>query len=578
MIVLANKLRAADFYCGGGGFTTGAEQSDNVDVVYVLNHWDTAIETHKGNYPDKKHRCADLNRVARKDDIRNYRLRGIDMFLASPECTFHSVARGGAPINDQRRVGPWELYDWIRACKPEWLAIENVCEFRNWCRLRVKRHKNGKPVLVKKGKDKGLPHMEPDPKFKGEYFWEWWAHLELLGYELEIHILNSADFEDCWTKRKRLFVIGRLGKKPNLSIVPTHAKNPKPGSGLKPWRPAHEIIDWQRPAASIFPHGRPKPLADNSLRRIEVGLRKFVQPAIPYLLKYQGTATVSDVREPLDTITGGGKHFALVIPYGVTYHNGKDGHNRQFSLLDPLPVQDTSNRNYFTFPFIFPHFNERDGQSPRTHDVNDPLPAVTSRGAGNLAFPFMLDLSHSQDKDRTHSLGAPLPAITSCHSQALAIPFIFDCNHGHDDKSGGRAYSIGEPFNAFTTKRGHSLALPFFTKYYGTGGAVPVDEPLDTITTKERFGIATAYFGYLRASIPKHWMTPAMVSLLSTMEELGVGDIFYRMVDNDELSLATGFPRNYYWHGTKGDITKQIGNAVPPGLAKAICRAIGEVS
>lgn len=44
----------------------------------------------------------------------------------------------------------------------------------------------------------------------------------------------------------------------------------------------------------------------------------------------------------------------------------------------------------------------------------------------------------------------------------------------------------------------------------------------------------------------------------------------FRMLQNHELATAQGFPRDYYFHGTKAEVTKQIGNAVPPGFARAI--------
>jgi DNA (cytosine-5)-methyltransferase 1 len=110
-----------------------------------------------------------------------------------------------------------------------------------------------------------------------------------------------------------------------------------------------------------------------------------------------------------------------------------------------------------------------------------------------------------------------------------------------------------------TTKNAHTLVLPFLTKYYGTGSVQPTDEPLDTITTKDRFGLA-------------------MVSLAETMKELGVVDIGFRMLDVDELARAQGFPEGYYLHGTKAEQVKQVGNAVCPPVAKALCETIAEAA
>ena len=38
----------------------------------------------------------------------------------------------------------------------------------------------------------------------------------------------------------------------------------------------------------------------------------------------------------------------------------------------------------------------------------------------------------------------------------------------------------------------------------------------------------------------------------------------------NELAAATGFPKDYKFTGTKVEVVKQIGNAVPPNFAKAM--------
>ena len=118
-----------------------------------------------------------------------------------------------------------------------------------------------------------------------------------------------------------------------------------------------------------------------------------------------------------------------------------------------------------------------------------------------------------------------------------------------------------EPFPTITTAhRGeHAVAIPFLTKYYGTGGATSADEPIDTVTTRDRFGLA-------------------MVSLIETMKELGVVDIGFRMLDVDELARAQGFPEGYYLHGTRAEQVKQVGNAVCPPVARALCETITEAA
>jgi DNA (cytosine-5)-methyltransferase 1 len=47
-----------------------------------------------------------------------------------------------------------------------------------------------------------------------------------------------------------------------------------------------------------------------------------------------------------------------------------------------------------------------------------------------------------------------------------------------------------------------------------------------------------------------------------------------RVITHFEASLIQDFPPGFKWVGTKIQIARQIGNAVPSGLAKAIARRI----
>lgn len=44
---------------------------------------------------------------------------------------------------------------------------------------------------------------------------------------------------------------------------------------------------------------------------------------------------------------------------------------------------------YLVDPFLVPQFGERAGQAPRCHGVDEPLPAVTSHGAGAVVEPSL---------------------------------------------------------------------------------------------------------------------------------------------------------------------------------------------
>lgn len=525
------QLKAVDLFCGAGGTTTGAMKA-GVDVVMAINHWRTAIYSHQQNHPDVRHICARIEHVDVRHDST---LPDFDLLMASPECTYHSIARGGRPIDDQQRQQPWALLDWVDSRRPKWVVIENVREFRDW------------GPLVNAGTE-SKPRWRPDKRRKGEIFRAWVKAIEALGYQVDHQLLNAADFGAA-TSRTRLFITARRGDS-RKDIPWPEATHPK-----DQWRPAYEVIDWSRPCASIF--GRKRPLAEKTLRRIEAGLKKFVGPFVVTLRRNMDGRSTSD---PLATITAGAAHsavavpfqfkaigrnpgatrgpdqpvptivaarenHAVVMPYLVQYHGGtdpsRDGTERTYDPGRPIPTIDTQPRYAAAVPYIVPNFGERPGQDPRTHDVEAPIPAVTSHGAGSVAVPYLLDVNHGGEDNRLHEPGKPLRTVT--------------------------------------TKRGEALCFPFLTKYNSSGGAQPVDQPLDTLTTRDRYGLA-------------------MASLVQTMQELEVVDIGFRMLAVDELSRAQGFPSGYYLHGTKAEQIKQVGNSVSPPVAEAICRTLAEAA
>lgn len=56
----------------------------------------------------------------------------IDLLIASPECTHHSLARGSRPrCEDSRRSG-WFVTRFIEDLEPEFIVLENVAMMRHW--------------------------------------------------------------------------------------------------------------------------------------------------------------------------------------------------------------------------------------------------------------------------------------------------------------------------------------------------------------------------------------------------------------------------------------------------------------
>lgn len=604
------EFAAADLFCGGGGTSLGLGHAcEELGIrrirLVAVNHWVLAIEAHKKNFPWAEHYQESIEKLDPRKVVPGGRL---NILVASPECTNHSIARGGRPINDQSRATAWHVLKWAQELYIDNLLIENVREFRDWGPIGA----NGRPLKSKKGKTY-LAFIEA---------------LRSLGYKVEDRVLNAADFGDA-TTRQRLFIMAKRGNKRIVWPTPTHAKDVSNGDlylkNLKPWRPAKEIIDWSIPGESIF--NRKRPLSGSTIDRIVAGLKKFGGKAVePFLVMLYGTGKSNDINKPLPTVTALGNHIALCEPCIITpggtdlgvgrpvtqplptvmtkdrfavmqpmiqpfimglEHTGSNSkqvrsteqpiptvsahprialcqpyilahrvHQQENvdSIEKPLRTITTTARDIKLIqPCIIPFFGERKGQEPRTHDINEPLPVVTSHGAGGLAVPFIISAGGPEGQGRNPKhIDEPLGTVMAQDHKALVQPYIIPLNHGPSDM---RSHSIDSPMPAVTTFDAWALIKPFLVKYYGTKQRPKtVDEPVETITAKDRFALAQ--------------------TKVSQVPEGYILDILFRMLQPHELAAAMSFPKSYVLVGNRENRVKLIGNAVPARLAKALCKAL----
>lgn len=420
-----------DNFAGGGGASRGIEWALGRSPDIAVNHDPEALAMHAANHPHTRHLCENVWDV---DPVAVCAGRPVGLAWFSPDCTFHSKARGGKPFRDRnkarrRRGLAWVVIRWAAAVRPRVIGLENVEEFAQWGPL--------------------LDDGKPCPERRGFTFRRWKARLENLGYRVETRELRACDY-GAPTIRKRLFLIARCDGQPIVWPQPTH------GAGLMPYRTAADCIDWSIPCPSIFE--RKRPLAEATLKRIARGVRKYVIEAQePFIvpLTHQGDSRVHGIREPMPTVTG--------------------AHRGEHALVVPTLIQTG--------------YGERAGQAPRVPGLDKPLGTVVGSTKHALVAAFLAQHNGGFYEGAGRQAELPLSTITHRGTQQQVVT---------SNLVKLRGTNTGQPTDAplATVSAGgqhHAEVRAFLMKYYGTEQDPRLTDPMHTVPTKDRFGLVLVH-------------------------------------------------------------------------------------
>lgn len=518
-----------DNFAGGGGASVGIEMALNRDIDIAINHDPKAIAMHKANHPYTKHYCESVWEV---DPVGVTKGKPVGLAWFSPDCKHFSKAKGGKPKNKKIRGLAWVAVKWASFVKPRVIMLENVEEFKTWGPL----DEEGRVI----------------PDRKGETFEHFIMALQENGYEVQYRELKACDY-GAPTTRKRFFLIARSDGQEIKWPEPTHGD---PNSQevkerkLKPWRTAAEIIDWSIPCPSIF--DRKKPLAENTIKRIARGLKKFVfENPKPFIVRIGQTGFGKDrlqypLEKPLTTITTKAEH-CLVTP--TILHN--QFNNTCSSPKVPLNTILTGNHHYVVAPFLATYHTETRENEVRGNGLEKPITTVDGSNRYALVSAFISKYYGGFYDGAGSSLEDPLSTVTSVDHNSLAMAFIerqFKSSTGH---------SMDTPLGTVTTVDKSRLVEAFLIKYYGTDIGQDIQSPLHTVTSRDRFGLITI-----------------------ANEQYRIVDIGLRMLQPRELFNAHAFPKSYIIdHDYKGNKypkaaqVARVGNSVPPPFAKALVMA-----
>lgn len=548
-----------DNFAGGGGASTGIELAIGRNVDIAINHDPDAIAMHRANHPNTKHYCEDVWEV---DPVEACNGKPVTLAWFSPDCKHFSRAKGGKPADKNIRGLAWVAVKWAYLVRPSVIMLENVPEIQTWGPLG----KDNRPIKEQAGEtfdgfikalSTGISTDHPAFQEMCEALsisWESEMAMALvkgLGYDIQFRTLRSCDY-GAPTTRQRFYMIARCDGRKIVWPKPTHGQknsaDVKSGK-KKPYHTAAECIDWSIPAQSIFE--RDRPLAENTLRRIARGIRRFVidnpEPFIVTVNHGGDNFRGQSINEPLQTVTA--KHgYGIVTPTIMCNNENNVGAR----VDSPLPTVTTGNRNFLVAPTLIQYHSETSKEEVRGQEVDQPIMTIDTAPRYALSCAHIMKNYGGGYTGAGSKADAPLDTVTATDHNSLVTAHIMTMRNHMDGQP------VDEPLGTITAGTTHHLEVQaFLLKYYGNGTANSVSEPLDTVTARDRFALVTIHG-----------------------EEYIITDIRMRMLQPRELFNAQGFPEDYIIdHDADGKVypkVKQVarcGNAVTPPVPAALVRA-----
>jgi DNA (cytosine-5)-methyltransferase 1 len=282
----------------------------------------------------------------------------LDLLMASPTCTHHSVARGGKPTSDQQRSDPWHVITWFTQLRVKRAIIENVPEFVGW------------GPVDRRSSAAEIPQGRILPPVGGDHRRPW-RHVRI--QDPELRRLRRRDHP------ARFFGMIRFDKRKIYWPARVACRSARTGARADPWPEAmatgarHHRLGDQGPVDLQQEEGSLAEDAGADLcRRV-----KFKWPE-PFLVILRNHMDGQSVDGPLPAVTAGGTAHR---PRRAGDHERSEGQQAQGVSPAPLPTLDTKGGVWLAEPVADPFvLSQQTSGAPRSTD--EPLPAITTGGAG----------------------------------------------------------------------------------------------------------------------------------------------------------------------------------------------------
>lgn len=561
---------SVDLFAGGGGASTGHEWATGKSPDIAVNHNRNAVLMHQINHPHTRHFCESVFDVNPREVCGG---RPVGHLWMSPDCTHFSKAKGSKPVSKRVRGLAWVGKRWAATVRPRVIFLENVEEFQTWGPLvRV----NGDLHPCKKRAGRTFRTFVRELERLG-YVVEWQT-MRACDYgaptiRKRLFLIARCDGEAIvWPEPTH-------GDPKSAAVKSGHLLPWRTASECIDWSiPCPSIFTRKKSLAE----NTLRRIARGIQRYVIDSPEPFIVP----IAHYNGSTPVHSIRKPLRTVTANpkGGAFAIVAPSLSTYYGAKNGnHHRGQELTEPLRTQTTENRFALQSAMLLKHYGgvvgtrmdvpagtittadhhaigaatliqtgygERPGQAPRVPHLDKPIGTMVAGGVKHAVTTAHM-IRHFGESTGS-PLSAPVGTITAggqgktglvaanlvrnfgtSNGADVAAPHLTITGRQKDSLTASSLVKLrgtckdgqrtDAPLPTITAGGMHVAEVrAFLTQYYGCSEERNLRGPLNTITTKDRFGL---------------------VAVKGELYE--ISDIGMRMLAPRELYRAQGFPDDY---------------------------------
>ena len=402
--------------------------------------------------------------------------------------------------------------------------------------------------------------------------WDAWLHaMHNLGYNHKCVYLNSMHALPTPQSRDRMYIIfwKKGNKTPDLDFSPKGYcsccgkevesvqswKNPKKKFGkyrqqyvyrcprcmneVEPYYySAFNVIDWSKPGERIG--DRKKPLAANTIKRIEWGLEKCADSSfVIYTDNSSMLNRASGITDPMYTQTT--RQVAALIT------KGSYGGSVEPITSPEYTMTPQHNFGVAGIPMLIDEHNKNGKSRPLSEHVSTILSGGNHHGFVGIPMIIKNYGGGFDPKNAPIPVEKTLGTLTTVDSHALlGIPFIVE-NRGQSNTR-----DINQAMSTQTSMITHGIASTeavnaFLAYYYGNNQASGMFDPVGTIPTKDRIAL-----------------------VLSAPKNIDINDCTYRMLFPHEVQAAMAFDSDYIVCGNGKEKVKQLGNAVTPPVMELL--------